>query len=183
MVSPNATTAGTSFIDVFVPDGQTSFDFYVQGINGVTGSVILTAISALFADGTATVEVVPAVLQILNLSTSTTCGAADDPFQVRTGYVHSNGTTFLYALVSPAGPVHVLLTSSNAGVGLLRTAAEYLAQVTVDVQPNTYDSPSTVIAGGVAFDALAAGSTTVSASSIGFNNSWSQASATVTVAP
>ncbi|MHC1725307.1 MAG: PKD domain-containing protein [Syntrophobacteraceae bacterium] len=183
LVSPNATTAGTSFIDVFVPDGQTTFAFYVQGINGVTGNVTLTASNAAFADGTATVEVVPAVLQIMNLSTSTTAGAADDPFQVRTGYVHSNGTSFRYAPVSPAGPIHVLLTSSNEAVGLLRTAAEYLSQVTVDVQPNTYDSPATVIAGGVAFDPLSDGTTMVSASSIGFNNAWSQASTTVTVAP
>src|SRR5258706_6578515 len=35
-VSPNATTAGTDFIDVFVANGSTDVIYYIQGMEGVT---------------------------------------------------------------------------------------------------------------------------------------------------
>jgi hypothetical protein len=66
--------------------------------------------------------------------------------------------------------LHVIVNSSNSSVGLLRTAAEYLGTVAVDVAPNAYDSPATVGLGGVAFDPIAAGSTNVSATAIGFTS-------------
>jgi hypothetical protein len=183
LVSPDATTAGTSFIDIFIPDGQSTADFYVQGVNGVTGAVTLTASSAQFDDGTAVVNVVPGVVSIINLNTSTNASAEDDPFRVRTGYLSTDESTFHYAPVSPAGPLQVLLSSSNTSVGQLKTAAQTGAAVTVEVPVNDFNSPSTVSLGGVAFDPIAAGTTTISTSVIGFNNSWYSSTATVTVSP
>jgi hypothetical protein len=116
---------------------------------------------------------VQGVLQVFSLAGSISSGADDDPFQVRTGYLNANGVTFQYTPVSAAGALH----------GLLRTAAEYKNSVTIDVAVNAYESPATVVAGGVAFDPIAAGSTTVSASAIGFNNLWSGATATIQVTP
>lgn len=183
LVAANATTAGSAFIDIFIPDGQTQATFYVQGVNGVTGIPTLTASSALFTDGTLDVEVVQGVTYIHSLDTTTTAGAADDPFRVRTGYVHSNGSTFRYASVSPAGPLQILVSSSDAGVGQLKTAAETGAFVTVEIAVNAFDSPSTVATGGVAFDPVTADTTTISTNVIGFNNSWHLSTDTVAVSP
>ncbi len=183
LVAADATTAGTAFIDLFIPDGSSQATFYVQGVNGVTGTPTLTASSALFADGTLDVEVVPGVVQIYNLDTSAGVGDADDPFYVRTGYVHSNGATFRYANVSPAGPLQVLLSSSDVAVGQLKTAAETGASVTVEVNVNAFDSANTIATGGVAFDPIAEGTTTISTNVIGFNNSWHQSFVDVNVNP
>ena len=183
LLAPDATTAGTAFIDLFIADGQTTKGFYIQGINGVTGTITLTATNAAFVTGTTTVGLVPGAINIYNLSSSLPVTSADDQFIVRTGYINTSGNSFQYASVSPAGPLHVLLTSSNPAVGQLKTAAATGAQVTVDVAVNAYDSPATVGTGGAAFDPLTTGTSTVSANVSGFNNGWSGAAVSVTVTP
>jgi len=182
-VAPDATTAGTAFIDVYIPNGQTYKDFYIQGQAGNVGTAPLTATNSNFTTGSTSVEVVQGVLQILNLSTSLAASATDDPFQVRTGYLHSNGTSFRYAPVSGAGPLTVMLQSSNAAVGQLKTYMATGSSVTISIPINTYDSPSSVESGGVAFDPLTQGTTTISASASGFNNAYSGANLLVTVTP
>ncbi len=183
-IAPNATTSGTSFIDVFIPNGHTYTDFYVQGLQGMTGSVTVMATHPLFTDASTVMDVVQPVLRIENLSNSIGAGAADDPFRVRTGILNPAGTgIWFWQDVSAASPVHVLIGNSNPTVGKLRTAAEYGASVTVDIAPGSQTSPETVLAGGVAFDPLAVGITAVSASAIGFHNTWGEATVTVTVTP
>jgi hypothetical protein len=184
LVSTTATTAGTSFIDISIPNGQIYKDFYVQGINGVTGNVTISATNLLFTTGTRTVEVVQGVVQIVGLPTSKTVASANDAFYVQTGVANAAGTSVQdWQNVSPAAPIHVLLTSSNVTAGQLVTNAETGDEVTVDVPVNTYQSPTTKAAGGVEFDPLAVGSTAVSASVIGFNNLFPPASVTVNVTP
>jgi len=186
LVSPNATTVGTSFIDVFIADGQTTYDFYIQGVQGNTGDVTLTASNAAFTNGTTTVHVVQPALYIQDLSTSTTASAADDPFYLVTGipYYPGGGTSWWgQQPVSATSVLHVLVTSSNETVGKLRTGTYYGNAATVDVQINSYNSPSTVGAGGIAFDPLTAGTTTISATATGFLNTFPQASGVVTVSP
>ena len=55
--------------------------------------------------------------------------------------------------------------------------------VTVDIAVNAAWSPSTVASGGVAFDPLSGGMTTVSAAAPGFDGTSLLASQTVTVSP
>ena len=184
LLAPDATTPGTSFVDLIFADGQTTKDFHVQGINGVTGTVTFTATSPILTNGTATVEVVRSAIQIDGLYTSMTASAANDPFYVRTGILDAVGISFSKTqTVNPAGPIQVLLTSGNASVGQLLTNVAGGAQVTVSVPVNNNLSPGTKAAGGVEFDPLTAGSTTVSATVNGFNNEWSGARPVITVTP
>ncbi len=184
LVSPNSTTVGTAFIDLFIPDGSNYKDFYVQGVQAITGSVTVTASSVLFTDGTVVIQVVEPVFRIENLNASTTAAAADDEFWVRTGILNTSGTgIWFWQDVNASAPVQVLVTSSNPAAGKLRTAAQYGNEVTVEVPVNQQISRTTVATGGVALDALAAGTTIVKVTAIGFNNSWSEASVTVTIAP
>ncbi len=184
LLAPDVSTAGTAFIDLFVPDGSTNATFYVQGISGVTGNVTLTATNSQFATDTLNVELVQGVISINSLLTTNSAGAADDPFRVRTGYIHSNGSTFRSVGVSAGdAPLQVLVSSSNVAVGEVNTLVENGASVTVEVAATQSFSPSTVAAGGVAFDSIAAGTTNISVSAIGFDNSWSGSVVTVTVNP
>jgi hypothetical protein len=48
------------------------------------------------------------------------------------------------------------------------TTSTIAQSVTVEIAEGVYDSPSTVAAGGVAFDPLGSGTTTVSATIAGF---------------
>ena len=181
-VAANGTTAGTAYIDIYVADGFTYSDFYVQGVTGATGTAVgLTATQASFTNGTAQVDVVPAVFQLNNLAASMTTLWADDPFDVRVGYLLSNGTTFHYAMVSGAGPLTVTFTSSAPTVGQLKTSTASGGSVTVTMPVNTYDSPGTVGTGGVAFDPLAGGTTTVSATAPGFDSAYAGSKQVVTV--
>jgi hypothetical protein len=164
-------------------DGQTSKGFYLQGINGITGTVALTATNAAFVTGTTNVGLVQGAINIYYLNSSQTVAGADNPFFVRTGYISTAGNNFLYAPVSPAGPLHVLLTSSTPAVGQLKTTAVTGSHVTVDVAVNAYDSPYPVGTGGAAFDPLTAGTSTVSATVNAFNNAWSGAAVAVNVTP
>jgi hypothetical protein len=182
LVSPNATTAGTPFIDVYLPDGTTYKDFYVQGVQGVTGTVTLTATQALFTDGTVSFQVVAPVFRLYNLDTNTTTLSADDEFYVFAGILNTAGTGVLtWQAVSGAGPVTVLFTSSNPSVGQLKTTSATGASVTVQIPVNQEYSPTSVAAGGVALDGLSVGTTVVRATAVGFNDTWSESAATITV--
>jgi len=184
LLASNATTAGTSFIDLFIPNGSTTADFYVQGINGVTGNVTLTATTPLFPIATRDVELVQGVIDIINNPASIAAGAADDPFQVRTGYVHSNGVSFRWAPVSAGdAPLQVLVSSSDTSVAEVQTLNENGVSATVEVQTNQTDSASAVASGGIALDPVAPGTVSISTEVIGFNNSWPDSAVSVTVTP
>ena len=130
------------------------------------------------------VELVQGVIDIINNPTTIAAGAADDPFQVRTGYVHSNNVTFRWAPVSAGdAPLQVLVSSSDTAVGEVQTLNENGISVTVEVQENQTDSASSVAIGGVAFDPVAQGSVSISTEVIGFNNAWPNSAVSVTVTP
>ena len=60
------------------------------------------------------------------------------------------------------------VTSSDVAVGQLVTTALSGGTVTVDIVPGLYYSPTSVAAGGVAFDPLSTGVTMVSVAIPGF---------------
>ncbi len=82
-VAANATTPGTAFVDVFVPDGSSDASFYVQG--AALGPVNITASQAQFATGTLARDVVQPVLQIAGLSPSQTSLSPDNEFYAYPG--------------------------------------------------------------------------------------------------
>ncbi|UCF91530.1 MAG: hypothetical protein JSW39_25205, partial [Desulfobacterales bacterium] len=171
LLSSDAGNAGTAAIDVFIPDGQTGSPyFYVQGLEGVTGTVSITATAAGFTDGSDTSEIVPPALRIAALATSTTTLSDDAPFYVRVGIPYSDNSTIQQAQVARAGGGGLIATvqNSNAAVGQLVTDGSPGQTVTVLIAEGQSDSPHTVAAGGVAFDPLTGGTTVVAATIPGF---------------
>ena len=185
LIAPDASTPGAAFIDVTVPDGQTSGSFVVQGVAGASGAVTLTLSHALFQTREVDTQIVQPVLQLDNLPTSIGAAAADDPYRIYTGIANTSNTGVeTYQEVAPGqGPVQVLLTSSDGTVALNRTLAAHGTDVTIEVEEGSYLSAGTVADGGVALDPQTAGSTVIRAQSLDFNASFPGSAQTVTVTP
>jgi len=171
LLSPNASTAGTTSITIPVNDGSTSFSYYVQGVESATGTATITATANGFTDGSNTVNVVQPGVEIQYLATSTTSLSDDDPFYAQVGIPYSGNSYLQYTLAVRAGapgPLTVTVTSSAQTVGQLVTTDLQAGTVTVEIPEGTFRSPTTVATGGVAFDPLTAGTTTVSATIPGY---------------
>ncbi len=170
LVSPNSTTGGTEYIDVFVPKGQIQANFFVQGLEGVIGDTTFTASAPGFNDGSVDVVVVQPALDISGLIANTTTLSTDDPFRVRIGVPGpGNGYIVAYQNVRAGGStLTVSVSSSDVDVAEVLNSGASGALVTTEIPPGQYLSPSTVAAGGVALDPKGAGSTVVNASIPGF---------------
>jgi hypothetical protein len=169
LVATSSGQPGGATADIAVPAGATSITFAVQGLENVTGGVAVSATAPGFESGSATMTVVQPAFDITGLSTSTTAAAVDDPFNVRVG-LPNNLNTYLNELqsVRPGSPgLTVTLTSSNAAAGQLVTSQGPGSTVTIVISPNASSSASSVATGGVAFDPVTAGSTTVSSAIAG----------------
>jgi hypothetical protein len=163
-ISPNETTPGTEFIDVFVPAGQTSVSFYAQGVAGAAGEVLFTATAPGFQPSAGTVTVVQPAVQIVSLTP--TMGATDPSvaFQVAVGLPATDGSALAAEQLVPAGAsLTVTLSNSNASVAQLVTLDGGDQSRTITIPAGHSRSTLTIAEGGVEFDALTAGSTTVSA--------------------
>jgi len=184
-VSPDSTTAGTAFIDIDIPDGSSTALFHLQGVRGQTGASTVTGSGPGLADGTVSVEVVPAVVRYVNLAPTTTATATDDEFFV--SFWSTNPITDApeqNQFVSAEAPLLVTFTSSDPAVGTLTTLDDTsTSPVTITVPAHRSASFTTVGTGGVAFDPLANGSTTITASAPGFDSTLPEASFEVTVNP
>lgn len=170
LLAPNATTAATASIKIQIPSGSSAFSFYMHGVEGQTGSAVVTAQFPGFSDGTATGDVRAAGLDLSGLTSPTTTTAADRPFIVRTGWVQTgNASLGALQVIRFGGATRTItLTSSNPAIGALTTTAQSGGNVTVTIAAGAGSSAGTVATGGVAFDALTAGSTLITAASPGF---------------
>ncbi|MHC1725305.1 MAG: PKD domain-containing protein [Syntrophobacteraceae bacterium] len=173
-VAADSVTAGTEYIDVYIPNGQSYYDFFVQGVSSATGSVEITATNVFFNTASSTVQIVEPIFHIYNLPTSTTSLSADIPFYVYVGILDpSGGYIWNWQYVSGAEDLPVTFTSSDPGVGMLKTSSEREASLTLLMPKGTQYTPTWVGGGGVAFDPVGSGITRVSANALGFNSSWS----------
>jgi hypothetical protein len=170
LVSPNASTAGTEYIDISIADGETFVSYYIQGVEGATGTVTLTGSAPGFIDGSGSVTVVQPALRIGGLITNPTTLSDDDPFTVSVGIPNAGNTNLndLQAVRVGASALTVTVTNSLETVGQLVTSSLIDQSVTVQIVPGQFSTPNSVAAGGVAFDPLDPGTTTVSASIVDF---------------
>jgi uncharacterized repeat protein (TIGR01451 family) len=166
LLSPNDTTAGTASINVPVPDGQSGYSFYVQGVEGATGTPTITATAQGFIDGSNTINVVQAAIAIAGLGTTTTTLTPDDEFFARVGY--PNGSVVTAQQVRAGGsPITATFTTDDTGVGLLTSGQTTGRSVTAVIPVGALNSPTTVATGGVAHDPQGPGTATITATAPG----------------
>jgi len=170
LVSPNATTPGTAFIDIPVVAGGSFFSYTVQAVEGQTGTAALTATAPGFTNGTGNITAVTPAVDIIFLPTSTTSFSPNSGFQIRLGIPNAGNTFMAQEQAVRAGAPNLVgtIVNDSAAVAQLVTTAVTGQSVTVPVVATQARSPSSVGTGGVEFDPIAAGATTVSATIPGF---------------
>ncbi|MFN8647814.1 MAG: hypothetical protein U0104_13680 [Gemmatimonadales bacterium] len=175
-LAPNATTPGSASIQVPLANGQTSFSYYVQGMEGISSAttVTVTAVASGFTNGTTGITVDQPAVEVQGLGGSYTGGGADVNFYAQVGVANTQNSNLARAQVVRAGAPAALTASftsslpaagtlvDSTGVGTPRTAQ-------ISAGGTVYYTPTGGPAqGGVAFRPLAAGNTTVSVSIPGF---------------
>jgi hypothetical protein len=175
LLSPDGLTVGTDSIAIPVADGQTYFQYYVQALEGVadTGAatVTITYEAPGFVTGTSGTTVHRPAFDLYPVPASTTTLSPSTAFYAYIGYTLPG-----YTYVVEQQPIRtggqaaiVTLTHSTPGVGRLVTSLITGDTVTVQIPVGASNSPTSVASGGVAFEPLTAGTTTVSGSIPGYD--------------
>ena len=171
-VAPNATTPGTAFIDVFIPNTQTDASYTIQGIESapIPSSATITVTATGFTTATGTVDVVQPAIRLESVVTSTTSLSPDQAFWVRVGlpFAGNSNLSVIQNVRVGSGSLTATVTNSNAAVAQLTTLTGSGQSRTVTIPENSSVSPTSVASGGVAFDPIGGRITTVSASIPGF---------------
>jgi hypothetical protein len=170
LVSPNLSTVGTDSIPISMTNGNTLFNYYVQGTGGQTGAVYLVARVPGFTPDSILITVQQASYDISGLTTSMNSLAANDAFTVRVGVGTTGGLNQVQSIRPGGTPLVATITNGNAAIADLVTTALTSDVVTVDIPVGSSTSGSTVANGGVEFDPIAAGTTAVSASIPGLSS-------------
>lgn len=186
-LAPNTTTAGAASIQIFVPDGQQGFSYYVQGMEGFVSpsTVTVTAVASGFTNGTASATVQQPAIEVQQLGGPYTAGGADVNFYAQIGLANAQNSALIRVQNVRAGgpgPINVSFTSSSVATATLVDSTGTGSPRTAQIPPGLYyTSPSGTAQGGVAFRPLVAGQSTVSASSPGFLTMTSSGNRVVTV--
>lgn len=169
LLSPGASTAGTGVIDVFVGGGSGGTGFYISGMEGRTGTATITASATGYDAAANTVEVAPPAVVILFLQAAQSATGANDPFVAAVGALNVSGTHIYTEQVVRAGgtPITIDIANSDATVAQLVTAGGTAQVVSVTIAVGQRRSPATLGGGGIEFDPLAPGQTSVVASGAG----------------
>ena len=169
LLAPNATTAGQQTITIPVADQVQDVGFFVQGADTVTATTtsLVTVSAPGFTDGTATMTVMQAGIQLVGLPSSTTNLSLSSPVYAYIGLPSGNGVGNLNRRVG-AGPLTVTFTTPAGGVGeLLKAGTTAGTTQTAQIVEGAYSTPLDTNSGGVAFRPLSTGTTTVSVSAPG----------------
>ncbi len=170
LVSAAEASAGVLSVDVFVPDGLTLADFWIHGLDGTTGTATIQASAPLFVGQSGAVDIVQPGVEILSLAVSIDVTDPPDPFEVHVGLPSGNNSNVVTNQKRRAGqpPLGVTVASSNGTAAVLTTTSETDDSVLVFIVAGSDRTPSTIAAGGVGLDGLAAGQTIVTAQIPGF---------------
>ena len=185
LVSPNSTTPGTSFFDVFVPTNTTVVPFFVQGLEDTVASATITASTPGFTSANRLVDIVQPGVQVEQLADTLKATDPSDPFMVRVGIPKPDLSEIETPQVIRAGgtPMTATVTCSNASVGVLTTNSENGASVSVTIPIGASQTANDVPSGGVEFDPLSPGTVLVSAAIPGVSPLLSSSTTCVVTAP
>ncbi|HEY0780181.1 MAG TPA: hypothetical protein VGD56_19600, partial [Gemmatirosa sp.] len=171
LVAPATSTAtvGHGTATVIVPAGQSTATFYVDGVEGAGGSTatLTAAASGYTSATTSAISVTRLGVGVAGLPATTTTLTPATTFYAYVGPTYtSNGYTYLAGAqpVRPGGhAITVTFASSQANVARLKTNATTAQSVTAVIAAGQQNTPTNLPSGGVAFQPLSGGSTTVSA--------------------
>ncbi len=170
LVAPNDTTPGSDSTMIFIPDGQTSSYFYVQGVDGAAGTPIVTVRANGFVDATAGVTIVQPGVQIGSVPASIASTAADVVIYGYIGVPNGSNTGLAAYQNRRAGapPLTVTFTTTDATKATLVNSGGTGTTRTATISTGASSTAGSVATGGVALRPVAQGSATISVDSPGF---------------
>ena len=187
LLAPNATTAGGTTLDIALNNGTSNFNYVLQALDWIDGTstsapVTITASAQAFANGSSTVTYVRPSFEMNSLQPSYVALAVNDSFVIRVGIPVTGNTTLqsLQARRFGATPIAVTVTNSDASVAEIDVNPSGTGAQTQTVNIPAGQSSTTTGPGGLEFDPISTGSTTVTASITGFSAT-SSATQNVTV--
>jgi uncharacterized repeat protein (TIGR01451 family) len=169
LLSRNSSLVGEASITVPIPDGQSFVPYVVHGVENTTGDATVTLSSTGFDGDSHLVTVAAIGVELHELDpTLSVIGGEDNNLYVQVGLPNAQGTAVGQVQQVRTGfPLVVTLTNSNSTVGQLRSDEPALTAQTVTkpIQPGIYFSlaAGAGTAWGLAFQPLAGGNTTVTA--------------------
>ena len=154
-----------------VPNGASSFNYFVQGLENSQTRGTVTAQVTGFVSGTTSDSVATPAADIIFLPSSISATAATVDFQARLGIPDQNGNNISQEQSLRAGATAAVVTIDNTNLSA--------AQLITQAQGNTQSAATTIVAGtartpnglpagGVQFDPLAQGVTSVKVTIPGF---------------
>jgi hypothetical protein len=179
-VAADLTSAGQEFVDIPVASGSQLVPFAVRGVAGQTGSVQLTATMSGFTSASTTADVVQPVLGIVNLPTTTTVLSVDTPFYLGAGIPDPTGT-FVRQYQPVQADLAITVSNLTSTVAQLETSTGTGQSRTVTILAGSPFSPADLASGGIEFDPIGGGQTTVSAAAAGFVAGFAASSVNVAV--
>jgi len=170
LVSDNAAQMGGDSAHIFLPDGQTSFQYVVQGIEGAEGTVAIRAAAPGFTDASTTAAIVKPAIELTGVAANLSAGAPPDVFEARVGIVGASSSALSERQQRRAGaePLVVTVSTSQPEVARLSDGTANGSTILLRITPGTFATPNSLAAGAGRVDPLAPGETTLSASIQGF---------------
>lgn len=173
LLAPDDATLGGDTVIVVFPPGVTSRSFVVQALEGsIDTTIALVASAPGFTGRSSILRLLQPVFEVISLATQPTTLHANDPFGVRVGSPGSptGGLSSVDELRVGSPGVPIVLRSSVGTVGRLVTETGTGDSVLVLLSARESQTPASAALGGVDFDPLTTGSTTITASIAGFRS-------------
>ena len=169
LVSTDPLVRGSPAIEIPLVNGTGTGQYVIQGVEGGSGPVTITA-NAGGESGSVALEVVEPALQIVLLADSLDVVEPEDPFVLQTGIAAATGDSLvqLQGVSAAVAPLDLSVVNDAPATGDLRTTTRTADSLVVAVEAAQFQSAFTVSGGGVAFDPTLPGSTTVRVGALGF---------------
>jgi hypothetical protein len=181
LLAPNTTTLGSGQLNINMTAGSFSSSFVVMALEGVTGTVSVTATIPGYRDSTYTFTVVQGGVTLNGPSSTRTLAQGDESFQAQVGAPSGNSVIPQFVRFGAPASLTITLTSSAPSIGTLVVGGVAGSPATVTI-PIGESSSATSVAARANFRPLSAGNTTITATAPGFQQQ-GNAIRTVTVSP
>jgi hypothetical protein len=173
LVQPDGSTAGTDSLDLVIPNGQTSANFWVAGVEGILNDTVpVVATAAGFIPDTMALIVRQPAIEIANVPTTIGSLAAHQAIWAQIGLPNVAVTTMnAYQGPRVGGAIGrtPTVTIAPGDFALLRDSTAIPdSSKTVTIPVGQYYSPTSVATGGLAIDPSTPGIATVSVALAGF---------------
>ncbi len=169
LLSQGSSDPGVPSLSILVNDGSTDASFYAHALEGVTGIATVSASAAGIIGDTDGVTVVAPNFRLNSVTTTIDTLDPPDAFTVQVGY-SLNGTSWSASQPArPGGPgIDGVAYVVDPAVGQIVDAIASGDSINFRLEPGDSSTPGSIAGGGVGFDGVGAGSTTVSAAIAGF---------------